>query len=1065
MTETWKYYDVDEYKAWKTKQGKDFKSPPRANFLAAATYVKNLLDSKNFNWAAICGLAMLCLGSRREMPDIHIVFDDKDFQRLKRKLEADQRTRLPKGMNALFPTKILLSTGPKYNDFNCPQNADVEVDLVPPGSHGTPPNDALRTNQVLLRWNIDGKMDNFKGLNMLYLIRTTLQYCRSQDLAWDPKKDIVFLCESYGKDIAGIRHQLSQQELHDYFFSTSFFSLLLSVDDQRKCSQALLGTDRPETPKTVPVMSGYAGSFPNQLTSPPLSAHRTSTLPNNIPGHFPSPPTNAHRVSTLPNSSSHNILNAVPSGAPCPSSTSSQPHVQKPPGQVTGAPRQVSVQNVANQSMKPNIVPGNAPRPTSGSMGHSQKLNQSNMMATGPGKIPPPMNVQKPASVSAQGVCPGDPTQPQMARPPMGNAPKPPGQLNSNIAAKPGQGNAPIPIGAQQPGRPNGPPGKPMLSSANAQRPSQPMGAPRPAQPAQSNSPRPVPGSANPQIKPNNVDGWYPPQANPPRPNPQAMGPQNMLNNMGGSAPSKTNPPRPMSGPMNPQQVQSNAGPRPQTTNAPVNTQRPPAQGTAHSHTGRPQQPPVNPNARPQPAPAHMQKPANAPVQPLNLRPQPPAAGLPASLIAGRPSAPPQRLPNAAPQTQPQTQTQPMSQPLNAQRPVYNAFPSPAANPMALGQAQPDPRRNVPGQPQPPAAQKPPGAPTQAPQLPPQKPTPPLSSGLPSSLMAGGGKGPSPANPTQKPTQAPGATTLKAPAPTTAPQSKPQSSVAASKGVTPAPSQPAKKEEPKKEAKKDVPKKEGMSGKEKAVVAGSAVAGAAIVGATAYTTYQWYEGEKKEEGHHTSETVHVTNYDYYEPTVQNHGFYYDSPAGSPKGSDHGDYVQPWQEPVRHSIDYGNEWQAQTSSSVYGTYNPYGEPAPQDSMVAAFGSYQGSEHDIIDHLEQHIDGTVEEIEDHVSDVASEVEEHIEAHVDEQQQQAYDGRGYWQHQQQNYDQSYDDQTYAQDHSQQVEEFGYDGGEDVQGYGGQDQLEDENDDQQQQDWSAGGYSYDGQGYGGYE
>ncbi|KAF2467661.1 uncharacterized protein BDR25DRAFT_327225 [Lindgomyces ingoldianus] len=133
MGENFKYYDVEDYNSWKRKQGKNFKRPPRANFLAAATYIRNLLDGKSFNWAAVCGLAMLCLGSRREMHDIHIVYDDRDYQRMKMKLEKDQRARLPKGMNSLFPAKILLGTGPNHKDSNCTENADVEINLVPPG--------------------------------------------------------------------------------------------------------------------------------------------------------------------------------------------------------------------------------------------------------------------------------------------------------------------------------------------------------------------------------------------------------------------------------------------------------------------------------------------------------------------------------------------------------------------------------------------------------------------------------------------------------------------------------------------------------------------------------------------------------------------------------------------------------------------------------------------------------------------------------------------------------------------------------------------------------------------
>lgn len=91
MGETWKYYDVEDFNNWKRKQGKAYRIPPRANFLAAANHIKEFFEKRKLNWAAMGGLAMLCLGSRREMPDIHIVYDDRDFQRIKSKLEGDHR--------------------------------------------------------------------------------------------------------------------------------------------------------------------------------------------------------------------------------------------------------------------------------------------------------------------------------------------------------------------------------------------------------------------------------------------------------------------------------------------------------------------------------------------------------------------------------------------------------------------------------------------------------------------------------------------------------------------------------------------------------------------------------------------------------------------------------------------------------------------------------------------------------------------------------------------------------------------------------------------------------------
>lgn len=49
-------------------------------------------------------------------------------------LHADEiRVQLPDGMNPLFPAKILVHTGPSYKNEGCTQEANVELNLVPPG--------------------------------------------------------------------------------------------------------------------------------------------------------------------------------------------------------------------------------------------------------------------------------------------------------------------------------------------------------------------------------------------------------------------------------------------------------------------------------------------------------------------------------------------------------------------------------------------------------------------------------------------------------------------------------------------------------------------------------------------------------------------------------------------------------------------------------------------------------------------------------------------------------------------------------------------------------------------
>ncbi|KAF2032498.1 hypothetical protein EK21DRAFT_98894 [Setomelanomma holmii] len=125
-------YNVEDYLKQKRQQDK-VRVPPMANFLAAASHMRKLLEGKSLTYGIMGGLEMLCLGYRREMPDLQLAYDDRDFHRIKAKLEADQRVRLPEGMNSLFPAKVLVRTGPQYKDEGCTQAADIEVDLVPPG--------------------------------------------------------------------------------------------------------------------------------------------------------------------------------------------------------------------------------------------------------------------------------------------------------------------------------------------------------------------------------------------------------------------------------------------------------------------------------------------------------------------------------------------------------------------------------------------------------------------------------------------------------------------------------------------------------------------------------------------------------------------------------------------------------------------------------------------------------------------------------------------------------------------------------------------------------------------
>jgi hypothetical protein len=89
MAKAAKYYNVDDFNKYRKTQGKC--SPPFANVLAAAQHIQTLFNAKKFTWGFMGKWAMLCLGYKREIHDLHIAYDVKDFERLKSKLEADPR--------------------------------------------------------------------------------------------------------------------------------------------------------------------------------------------------------------------------------------------------------------------------------------------------------------------------------------------------------------------------------------------------------------------------------------------------------------------------------------------------------------------------------------------------------------------------------------------------------------------------------------------------------------------------------------------------------------------------------------------------------------------------------------------------------------------------------------------------------------------------------------------------------------------------------------------------------------------------------------------------------------
>jgi hypothetical protein len=125
---------------------------------------------------------------------------------------------------------------------------------------------------------------------MLYLVKTLVHYCRVRDLAWDPRKDLLFLCQHYGDDVQAVRSQLDQKAVQQSFLGTPFLSRL-SGEYQRKCYQILLGTEPPPTMAITPPAPPFAHKHS-------ASAQDVSNKPR-ISGHKPSPSLNAQSSSEL----------------------------------------------------------------------------------------------------------------------------------------------------------------------------------------------------------------------------------------------------------------------------------------------------------------------------------------------------------------------------------------------------------------------------------------------------------------------------------------------------------------------------------------------------------------------------------------------------------------------------------------------------------------------------------------------------------------------------------------------------------------------------------------------
>lgn len=90
MSRVMGHHNVDESTQDK-RHGSARIAPPEANLLAAANYVRNLFEGKKLAHGFMGEFEMVCLGHRRNIPNLQIAYDIQDFHRVKSKLEGDRR--------------------------------------------------------------------------------------------------------------------------------------------------------------------------------------------------------------------------------------------------------------------------------------------------------------------------------------------------------------------------------------------------------------------------------------------------------------------------------------------------------------------------------------------------------------------------------------------------------------------------------------------------------------------------------------------------------------------------------------------------------------------------------------------------------------------------------------------------------------------------------------------------------------------------------------------------------------------------------------------------------------
>lgn len=195
-----------------------------------------------------------------------------------------------------------------------------------------------------------------------------VHFCTAQDLAWNPREDVLYLCKNFSNQVQAIRAGLDTMAVQHNFLGTGFLARL-SREDQRICYRVLLGKEPPPVMAITPPVPQYGHarvvsdySLPKSRSNPRLSTpdmrKRTESalLSPPLPGTSKSTRSDSVITITEPTEPSEWTRGPSESSAPKFNSRSRYRSVSATKLRTTGPKHFPPIEDVLQTASKPKLV-------------------------------------------------------------------------------------------------------------------------------------------------------------------------------------------------------------------------------------------------------------------------------------------------------------------------------------------------------------------------------------------------------------------------------------------------------------------------------------------------------------------------------------------------------------------------------------------------------------------------------------------------------------------------------------------------------------------------------------